>query len=152
MKLQLLAQGKWTVTATICGTGAGAACQAVDFLDSLHAQYHASRDGIFALIEHVSNSAESPDRLGDKLCHEVDKNEKIFEFIKGDLRLLWFYAGVGKIIICHCGLIKKTRKTPKQNVKNAIRAKYDFIHALVGGVELIEVTEDGPQVIQKINR
>ena len=79
---------------------------------------------MFDFFERFSQSGR--DTFNDDLCHYVDKDEKIWEFIKGDIRVLWFYGQGNRIIICSHGFIKNSRKTPKKEINHAITAKHAY--------------------------
>lgn len=80
-----------------------------------------------AIISQISDDNFGPRLLPDDVSHYVHKEEKIFEFIAGDLRLLWFYsASIRKVIICsHC-FVKDSKRTPPLQIKKAIKAKKQY--------------------------
>src|SRR6266540_4810875 len=43
---------------------------------------------------------KGPFFLSKELCHYINKEEKIYEFIKGRIRIVFFTDGADKIIIC----------------------------------------------------
>ncbi|MCV4341078.1 type II toxin-antitoxin system RelE/ParE family toxin [Pseudomonas capsici] len=125
MRLQVLEAGKWTVTAPQEVDGNGDyQCILIDSFNDLGANYSKSLIGMLSLLEKFSEHGQR--MLNDDICHEADKNEKLFEFIKGDLRLLWFYGQGNKIIVCsHC-FVKKGRKTPKAEKAIAIKFRETY--------------------------
>ena len=50
---------------------------------------------------------------------------KLFEFIQGRLRVLWF-CDEGRLIICTGGFVKKGQKTPPSEIDHAIRLMDDY--------------------------
>lgn len=82
---------------------------------------------MFDLFERFSRSGR--DTFNDDLCHYVDKDEKIWEFIKGDIRVLWFYGKGSRIVVCSHGFIKKSRKTPIKEINHAVAIKKEYENA-----------------------
>ena len=124
MELKLLAKDKYRVAAV----AANGKCPAEDFLSDIDAAYEASSLGLFSLLDRVSQ--DGLDNISSALCHEVDKNEKIYEFIKGKLRLFFFKGEGDLLVICTTGLIKKTQKVDKQAVAKAIVCKNQYLNAV----------------------
>lgn len=76
------------------------------------------------LLEYLSKVAENGvGILNDKQCHYVDKEKKIYEFIAGRLRVLFFSGTPKSVIVCTHMFLKKTQKTPATEIARAIRAK-----------------------------
>jgi hypothetical protein len=86
-------------------------------------QYHASAVGMKAVFEFYASGRHLPSAL----FHEVDKQEKIYEFIKGDLRMFCFVLS-GGIVLTH-GAIKKSQKVDKAEVARAVAARKNFPHS-----------------------
>lgn len=79
--------------------------------------------GFIKVLEMVSKLG--PERLPSSNRHEIDKAKGIYEFIKGNYRVAWFYDE-GNIIICSHLFRKKTRKSPKSEVAEANRLKINY--------------------------
>ena len=124
MELKLLAKDKYRVTAVT----ANGKCPTEDFLLNLDATYRASSEGLFELLDRISQNGL--DDISSALCHEVDKNEKIFEFIKGKLRLFFFKGNGDLLVVCTTGLVKKTPKVDKKAVAKAITCKNQYLNAV----------------------
>ena len=117
MKIVLLGSRDWSVYAVVDDSNSNDdTCELLDFFETLAAQHHGSRDGMFQLFERFAERGRSI--FNDAICHYVDQEEKIFEFIKGDIRVLWFYAGHDKTIVCTHGFLKDGKKTPTADKKN----------------------------------
>lgn len=125
MDVVRLSKGKFSVTAFAEKSGDDWEIPLVDFLhDHDNKQYGGMVDKLYALFDHF---AEEGTNISKDLCHEVDKNEGIYEFIKGDLRVLWFYArGNRGIVICSHAFVKKDQKTPNKEKKYAIRVRENY--------------------------
>jgi len=70
---------------------------------------------MLALLSRVA--MEGPPR-NIEISHQI--RGKLFEFIQGRLRVLWFYDE-GKLIICASGFVKKGQKTPRGEIDHAIQ-------------------------------
>lgn len=132
MRLLEISSHKWQVLAPVePGPAEGEdICPALEFLlEHSEGNYAASAKALLAMIEKCASSDSGPRIFNDKQCHEADKNESIYEFIKGDLRLLWFYGEDRKVIICSHGFLKKSDKTPNAEKQRAITLKTQYLKA-----------------------
>ena len=78
----------------------------------------------FAAIFNVVNE-RGPFSLPKTICHLVDENEKIYEFVKGNYRVLFFTDADKLVICCNC-FLKQTQKTPLLEANTAKRAKQKY--------------------------
>ena len=124
MELTLIASDIYKVAA-VSNNGS---CPALDFIKSLEATYTSNGDALLALLDKVSRDGLAD--LSTVLCHEVDKNEKIFEFIKGRLRLFFFKGKGEMIVICTDVGIKKSNKVDRSQVDKAIKCKQNYLNAV----------------------
>lgn len=122
MRVKVLYCGHWQVVAPID----------IDGLCAMDAQLVAlSKDkklkafvvGFRALWQRIPR--QGPRSLGTDLYHCVDANESIYEFIKGNLRLLCFESD-GAIVVCSHIIQKRTQKTPLREVQRVIELKERF--------------------------
>lgn len=107
-------------------------CPLLDDFENVEAIYEKSRDRLLAYIAQVANAG--PQTLNTAQCHVVDAKHKIYEFIAGQLRVLFFQGPTGRVVVCSHMLLKKTQKTPEQEVKKAIRAKNSYEAAEQAGL------------------
>jgi hypothetical protein len=107
------------------------ACPAEAFLVSGEAAYRGSRDGLTDLLERVAT--HGLDVLSTKLVHEADKRRKVYEFIKGDLRLFFFKGAGDVIVVCTAGRIKKGQKVDRGAVEQAARWREEYQSAVASG-------------------
>ena len=99
-------------------------CDLLEWISRLDENYSGSVKRLFAIIDKVASERQGPRLLSDDICHQIDRNNQIYEFIAGKLRVLWFYSPFErKVIICTNGFIKKSQKTKKKDIKTAIRIK-----------------------------
>ena len=124
----------------VTSKGGGDSCQLEEFLAS-PGQYGKNANGLIQLLEYVAGSPSGPRELPDTLSHYIDQDERIWEFIKGQLRVAWFYDE-GQIIICtHC-FVKASQKTPAADKRTAIEAKQNYLKAKKS--KAITIIEDHP--------
>ena len=141
--LKVIGSTKWSLIAALEEVDGKESCPLLDDFDRLEAEggFGSSIDGMLVLMDHVADVG--PMTLPDKLCHEVNKDPTIFQFIKGRLRVLWFYGADNKVVVCsHC-FVKKDQKTPKPEIHKCIgiRERYLSAHA-DRNIELLEELEE----------
>lgn len=69
------------------------------------------------LFTRVADSGPPKD---DEISHILDRERGIWEFIRGGVRVPYFYDE-GKVVVCSHGFAKSSRKTPKQELSRAQR-------------------------------
>lgn len=126
MKLKVLFQDAWTVYAVASDAQGRDHCQIEDFFCTLEADCEGSADGMLQVLDYVA--ANGPRQLSDSLSHYIDQQERIFEFIKGKLRIVWFYDD-GKCVICTHGFVKDSQKTRQSDKTLAIKARKQYFKA-----------------------
>jgi hypothetical protein len=120
------------VGAVVRESGSGElACALINALSSVQTTNEASRDRLLEYFKLVARGGI--DALNDKQCHLVDKNEKIYEFIAGQLRVLFFAGEPKSIIVCSHMFLKTTKRTPPNEVSKAARAKAQYQRDLARG-------------------
>lgn len=97
---------------------------ALEFLyqQNLNAVYQVACKGLVALFDRFAEMG--PTGLSSANTHEANKNEAILEFIKGDLRILYFIEK-NTAYLTH-GYIKKSQKTPASEISKAVALKNNF--------------------------
>lgn len=135
MKILSIQRAKFWVGAVALEKGDGSlTCSLLDDFNEIEATYEASRDRLMSYFKQVAIGG--PKALNAAQCHQVDANNKIFEFISGKLRVLFFHGTQGNVVICTHMFLKKTQKTPTKELRKAIRAKSQYEQAeKVGQVE-----------------
>jgi len=117
MYLFIISKGFYTV----CATGRGPDhCGLLGFLQGLGGNLQKDCDRILALLGKVA-LAGPPRNM--EISHQI--KGKLFEFIQGRLRVLWFYDE-GRLIICTSGFIKKGQKTPRNEMEHAIQVMNEY--------------------------
>lgn len=131
MELTIIFSDKYNVTAV----SSSGICKVTDFLLELEEAYQASAEGLFNVMERVSK--DGLEQLPHSLSHFVDKKEKIYEFIKGDLRLFYFKGHDNLLVVCTSVVIKKTQKVDKKQVNLATRLKLEYLQSVKDGTILL---------------
>ncbi|MBB3170149.1 type II toxin-antitoxin system RelE/ParE family toxin [Simiduia aestuariiviva] len=97
-----------------------------DLADSLSQLKGGELSGWLKLFELAAEVG--PTALPASNRHEVDKDRKIWEFIKGNYRVLYFYDE-GKLIVCSHIFRKKSQKTPESEKKKVCRLRDRYFEA-----------------------
>lgn len=123
MQLKILISGKWRITSPMTRAG----CSETEaFFEELAACFDANVAGLIAMME--AHSKFGPEQFNSTQTHYVDQKEKIYEYIKGRLRLFWFEDD-DRVVICTHGIVKKSQKTPKREIDRAINVKHAYKQA-----------------------
>lgn len=139
MKILSIQRAKFHVGAVVQEKGDGSlACSLIDDFNDIEATYEASRNRLLEYFKHVAGGG--PQALNSAQCHQIDANNKIYEFISGKLRVLFFQGSTGSVVICTHMFLKKTQKTPTKEVNKAIRARKEYELAEKAG--LVEWREE----------
>jgi phage-related protein len=117
MYLFIISKGFYTV----CAAGREPDhCELLEFLQGIGANLQKDCDRILALFAKVA--LEGPLR-NIEISHQI--KGKLFEFIQGRLRVLWFYDE-RRLIICTSGFVKKGQKTPRNKIEHAIQVMNEY--------------------------
>lgn len=96
-------------------------CPAEEFIDSLDAKMRAKIVGLLELLEEKGNSLREP--------YSKHIDDEIFELrckVGNNItRVLYFFYYGGKIILTN-GFVKKTQKTPPEEIRLAKERRADF--------------------------
>lgn len=96
-------------------------CPVDEFLVALAPNLQKDANRIRTLFKYVTE--HGPRELDLEVSHNIAPD--IFEFIRGRVRIAWFYDE-NKVVICSNGFIKKGQKTPKDEIKAAQAARSDY--------------------------
>ena len=114
-------------TFQVVGTLAGDVCETMNFINDGEATTAASRQGLLLMLQHVAKNGLQG--LPSAWTHLADKEEKIYEFIKGDLRLFFFKGEGNQIAVCTSGIMKKKQKADKPSIAKAVAARKEYLAA-----------------------
>ncbi len=138
MKLKIICRNRWTVVSPVTnGTDSSfesffEQCQKAGGLNS-------SLSGIYLMME--AHSVHGSRHFNTSQTHCIDSKEKIYEYIKGSLRVFWF-EDEGRIIVCTHGIVKKSQKTKKQDIDKALGVKKSYLESKKKNtIELIDEGE-----------
>lgn len=127
MKVKELAIGRFQVVAVVDGDK----CPAEDFIVNGEISTAASREGLLDMLEKTAQNGLHG--IAAAWIHEADKQEKIYEFIKGRLRLFFFKGENGQIAICTNGQMKKSTKADKSAIAIAALYRKKYFKAIREG-------------------
>ncbi|SEL61131.1 type II toxin-antitoxin system RelE/ParE family toxin [Ectothiorhodospira marina] len=130
---QLPVQGLYRVYATCDSRGVP---ELLEFLEGLDANMYKDRTRMLALLEQVAEAG--PPRNTD-ISHKLDG--EIWEFIRGRLRVCWFFDE-GRVVICTHGFVKKSQKTPSAEIRKAKQRHKAYTQACANSTLTIEVEAD----------
>lgn len=132
MIVETVARQVWTVQAVRLEDGS---CPLLVELQVIPGRDESDRYGAFALLDVVAE--HGPSALPSNICHRIDG--PIWQFRKATRRVLWFYDE-GKVVVCtHC-FIKTTKKTPKPEIRRAMREYERYVDARRNGT--LETIDD----------
>lgn len=127
MAYTVIRENKFRVAAiTIVDENFDSNSNVLDFLKACHqnSNYKSSTNGLHTVFHRYAEIG--PTSLTSATSHEADKQNAILEFIKGDLRILYFV--IGNTAYLTNGYIKKGQKADPQEVKKAIKTKKSFLN------------------------
>lgn len=106
----------------------GGKCDLMEFLGELSRDYPSEFKGIYDLFKQSSGS-----RIPARSRHVKSLGDGIFEFKKGDARVLWFEDGGDRLVICSHGFIKKSQETPDVEFDRALDRKKRYFKDKASG-------------------
>ncbi len=133
MKILSIQRAKFHVCAVVRERGDGSlVCSLIDDFNAIEATYEASRNRFLEYFKQVASGG--PQALNTAQCHQADAAQKIYEFIAGRLRVLFFQGATGNVVICSHMFLKKSQKTPAKEVNRAVKAKKEYEQAEAAGL------------------
>ena len=133
MRVKSLFSARYQIVAIIDGE----ACPVEQFIIDGEAETESSRSGLLDMLEKVATFGL--ENVPSKWWHEANKQEKIYEFSKGPLRIFFFKGHDDQIAVCTAGTRKKTQKADKQKVAQAIGWRKEYFAAVASGALIVEV-------------
>jgi hypothetical protein len=120
VKLRVLEDERYCIAAVVKSCLHGEQCPVTDFLKNAPPNMKSSAKGFKVLFERYA--AMSRQGLTSDMFHEANKDEGIWEFVKGRLRVFCFLDRGDLVILTH-GVIKKSQKASHSEVVHAVRVK-----------------------------
>jgi phage-related protein len=109
-------------------------CPLADFLARLGRDDEAERDKILALIGRIAESGVPRNEQKCRVFRELD----VFELkTTGGVRVFAFYDK-GRVIVCSHGFLKKSQKTPKNELNRAVAIRAEYLKAAAQGRVTVE--------------
>lgn len=131
MYIKILAQDQYFISSIMKGDK----CPIEDSplgLDSTFCRAHA---GLMDVLERVAETGLQ--QFPSSLSHAINRNPKIYEFIRGRLRLIYFHGSGNTIVVCTEIVIKKSQKADPQVISKAIEAHDNYYRALEEGALIV---------------
>lgn len=134
MKLAYLTKGKFSVLAEVLQDQNGREYIGIlEEFKNAEGKYRKSINGFAALFDIFKINGRGS--IPRNCFHKPDSNDDLYQFIKGDLRLLCFFNEEGDAVILSHYEIKKGRKLPEKALNKArnLRNRYksDFSKGLI---------------------
>lgn len=127
MRLVIVKGGRFQVAAVVEGDEV----EALRFLRDAPPDMQSSANGMAALFERYALAGRQ--QLTSAVFHEASKQERIWQFIKGRLRVFCFVDEDETMVVLTHGAIKKTQKADSSEVARAVRMRDEYLHAKVAG-------------------
>lgn len=120
MNVKSIIRSKFHIVAVMDGDE----CPAEIFLFSDDVATVALRENLFGMLRHLASSGFA--NCPSAWTHEASKQEKIFEFIKGDIRLFYFKGAGNQIAVCTTAKMKNSKKADKPSVERASKWRKQY--------------------------
>lgn len=134
MKLKELVTDRYQVVAVMDGED----CPAESFLLDGDESTKSYRLGMQKMLMMVA--ANGLDGIPSQWFHEANKEEQIYEFIKGPFRLFFFKGKGRQIAVCTTAIRKSGQKADKPSVTKAAQWRTSYFDAIEG--QTLEVVSD----------
>lgn len=131
MLVKILFEGRFVVS-SILKNGSCPIESSASGSDPTFSRYY---DGLMDVLERVAE--EGLDHLPASSSHVINKNPKIYEFIRGRLRLIYFRGEGNTVVVCSDIVVKKTQKADSAVVSKAITAYNKYYTALQKGALIV---------------
>lgn len=124
MRLRVVRKGRWQVLAVCRDRGD---CPLLEFLAELAPNLDKDRRRLLALFDRIEQQGP-PHNV--EVSHQV--GDGLWEFIRGRLRVLWFYDADQVVVATH-GFVKKSQKTPRSEIDRADECRAAYRQAKESG-------------------
>lgn len=119
MKVKVLVKDQYVILVTMKGNS----CPIEE--SSLARDYKRDFEGLLDMLQRAAQSGFH--QFSSAQSHEINKNPKILEFIRGRLRLIYFHGQGKDIVVCTELFLKKTKKVPRALVEKAIKVNNAYL-------------------------
>ena len=138
MKLKILVEGRYIVSAIMNGD----ACPVEDALLDEDPAYESYRSGLLNMLERVGEDGFK--NFSAKQSHYINDDPKIYEFIRGPLRLIYFHGKENNVVVTTEIVVKKSTKADAKVVNRAKQIRKDYFESIQNNT-LIEIRDDENQ-------
>jgi len=135
MKIKILIEGQYTVSAIMDGD----TCPVQDALLGDDPAYESYSLGLLDMLSRVAEGGLR--QFSSKQSHYINEDPKIYEFIRGPLRLIYFHGKGNNVVVSTEVIVKKSRKADKKVVNRAKKVHNDYFESAHSNT-LIEVRDD----------
>lgn len=101
------------------------------YLSGVESQFKATAKGLESLFKRYAQDGR--DGLTTELFHEANKKERIWEFVKGRLRIYCFMDADSNILLLSHGIVKKNQKAKMADIQQAAALRDQYIRANENG-------------------
>lgn len=124
MRIKILIEDQYTIAAVMQKDE----CPVQDALVNGYPNYEACSNGLLDMICRIAENGFK--QFSSKQCHLINKDKKIYELIRGRLRLIFFHGKNKTIMICTEVVVKDTQKTDRKVVNRALKIYDDYYNSL----------------------
>lgn len=135
MKVKILAEGQYIISAIMDGDR----CPVEDAIISDDPAYESQMLGLLDMLNRAA--AGGLRQFSSKQSHYINEDPKIYEFIRGPLRLIYFHGESNNVVVSTEVVVKKSQKADKKVVSKAKKVRKDYFEAIQNKT-LIEVRDD----------
>jgi hypothetical protein len=136
MKLKILVEDQYIISAIMDGDS----CPIEDWsLLKENSNYNRTYLGLIDMLQRAAK--DGLQQFSSEQSHLINDDPKIYEFVRGRLRLIYFHGVKNTIVVGTEIVVKKTQKSEKKVVSRAINAYENYYDSVKQGT-LIEVRED----------
>lgn len=135
MRIKILVEGEYVISAVMDGD----TCAVEDVLLSGDTAIEGYCVGFLHMLEIVSK--EGFKKFSSKQSHYINEDPKIYEFIRGPLRLIYFHGKDNNVVVSTEVVLKKSKKADKKVVHRAIQIRKDYFESIENNT-LIEIRDN----------
>lgn len=135
MKVKILTEGQYIISAIMDGDR----CPVEDALLSDDPAHESQKLGLLDMLERAAEGGLQ--QFSSKQSHYINEDPKIYEFIRGPLRLIYFHGENNNVVVSTEVVVKKSQKADKKVVSKAKKMRKDYFEAIQNNT-LIEVRDD----------
>lgn len=137
MRVKVLVPGE---ACDIVAVMEGEECPAEQFIQEGEASTYACRVGLLTILQHIADKGLQG--VPSTWVHEANKKERIYEVIKGPLRLLFFKGEGRQVAVCTTGVRKQGQKADRSAVNKAAAHRKLYEEAVAANALKVVIDHD----------